>query len=135
MNSTEQSNVEAARRYLDALEQRVTGRALATLFHPDVLYEEFPNRVVPNGARCTLADMLAASERGAHVLSTQHFEIVNTIASGPFVVLEVRWTGTLAVPYGTLEPGSEMRARVAMVIEFVDGRVIRQRNYDCYDPW
>jgi ketosteroid isomerase-like protein len=29
----------------------------------------------------------------------------------------------------------EMRARFAAFIEFRDGRIVRQRNYDCFEPW
>jgi ketosteroid isomerase-like protein len=135
MPTTESTNLDIARRYLAALETHARGRALAQFFDPDVIYEELPNRIVPNGARCTIADMLAMAERGANVITSQRFQIDNAIASGAFVALEVRWSGTLLVQYGTLVPGSEMRARVAMILEFRDGRIIAQRNYDCYDPW
>jgi ketosteroid isomerase-like protein len=36
---------------------------------------------------------------------------------------------------GSIRPGEPMRARFAQVIEFEDGLIIRQRNYDCFDPF
>jgi len=51
------------------------------------------------------------------------------------LVLEVTWRGRLAVPVGSLKPGDEMRARFAVIFEFRDGRIFRQRNYDCFDPF
>jgi hypothetical protein len=26
-------------------------------------------------------------------------------------------------------------ARFAVFMDFRDGRIVRQRNYDCFDPW
>src|SRR5687768_5107858 len=43
--------LETTRQYLAALEQMATGDALARFFRPDVVQEEFPNRLVPQGAR------------------------------------------------------------------------------------
>jgi ketosteroid isomerase-like protein len=51
------------------------------------------------------------------------------------VALEVLWTGNLAISYGTLKEGSQMRAHVAVFLEFRDGKIVNQRNYDCFDPW
>ena len=41
----------------------------------------------------------------------------------------------LAIPFGTLTAGSEMRCHSAMFLEFRDGRIVAQRNYDCFDAW
>ena len=68
-------------------------------------------------------------------MSSQRYEVVNAVAGGDTVVLEVRWSGTLAISFGTIPAGGEMRARFALVLEFRDGRISRQRNYDCFDPW
>jgi ketosteroid isomerase-like protein len=51
------------------------------------------------------------------------------------MAIEVQWTGTLAVALGTLPAGGEMRARFAMFLELRDGKIARQRNYDCFEPW
>jgi hypothetical protein len=62
--------------------------------------------------------------------------VVNELPCGDTVALEVLWAGTLAVPLGSLPAGSELRARFAVFLEFQkDGKIIRQRNYDCFDPW
>jgi ketosteroid isomerase-like protein len=49
--------------------------------------------------------------------------------------VEVLWTGILAVPFGALTSGSEMKAHLAMFFEFRDGRIALQRNYDCFEAW
>jgi ketosteroid isomerase-like protein len=51
------------------------------------------------------------------------------------VILEVVWAGTLAIPVGSLAAGDEMRAYFAVFIALRDGRIYRQRNYDCFEPF
>lgn len=128
-------NLGHAGSYLDAISRGVTGEALAAFFTPDVLQKEFPNRLVPQGAQRDLAAILEAAERGQKVMSAQRYELVHAVASGNDVALEVRWTGTLAVAFGSVPAGGELRARFAVFLEFRDGKIVRQRNYDCFDPW
>lgn len=129
------SNLEIVRRYLAAVEQQAQGDELAAFFSPDVVQEELPNRLTPHGMRRGLTELLAAAVSGRKALSAQTYEIVSAIESGNTVALEALWTGTLAVPLGTLPVGATMRARLAMFIELSDGKIVRQRNYDCFEPW
>jgi ketosteroid isomerase-like protein len=129
------ANLEIVKRYLAAIEAGATGGALAAFFAPDVVQEEFPNRLTPNGARRDLAALLDGAEKGQRVLRAQRYEILGAVEAGDTVALEVQWTGTLAIPLGTLPAGGQMRARFAVFIELRDGKIARQRNYDCFDPW
>lgn len=128
-------NLEIALRYLAAVESGARGEALAAFYTEDAVQEELPNRLMPNGARRELAEILAAAERGAQGMQQQRYNLISSTAEGNRVVLEVEWTGRLAVPLGSIPVGGEMRARFAMVMEFRSGRIARQRNYDCFDPW
>ena len=129
------ANLDAARQYLAAIQRGATGEELAQFLTPDVTQEELPNRVVPDGKRRKLAGILEAAERGQKVLSAQRFEIRSAVATGDRVILEVLWVGTLAIPFGTIPAGGEMRAHSAMFLEFRDGKIAAQRNYDCFEPW
>lgn len=133
--STEAANLQAARRYLAAIEAGATGDALAAFFTEDVVQVEFPNRLVPTGAHRDLRALLEGAERGQKVLAAQRLEIRGEVASGDRVALEVLWTGTLAVPIGSLPAGGEMHAHFGVFLEFRDGRIAAQRNYDCFDPF
>jgi len=133
--TTEERNLATARDYLAAVENGATGEALAGWFTPDVVQEEFPNRLVPNGARRDLQAMLEGAVRGQTVMAGQRYEVLAAIASGERVALEVQWTGTLAIPLGSLPAGGQMRARFGVFLDFRDGRIAAQRNYDCFDPW
>lgn len=96
--------------------------------------EEFPNRLLPGGTTRDRAAMREAGERGKRVMARQRYEVPNVVASGAHVALEARWTGTLAVPVGSLPAGGEMHARFAMAFEFKGGKIWRVRNYDCFEP-
>jgi ketosteroid isomerase-like protein len=111
------------------------GSELASFYTPDAVQYEFPNKLTPTTATRTLADILAAAERGRKVLTGQTFDILNAVVSGDRMAAELQWTGTLAVPVGALPAGGVMKARFAMFFELRDGRIAAQRNYDCFDPF
>jgi ketosteroid isomerase-like protein len=133
--SSPSENVATARRYLSALERGTVGDDLAGFFTPDATQEEYPNRLLPHGAKRDLAAILDGAAKGRRVLSSQTFEVQTELAAGDGVALEVQWTGTLAVAIGTLPAGEAMRARFGVFLDFRDGRIARQRNYDCFEPW
>lgn len=129
------SNRDIATAYIRALEAGATGDDVATFFSPDVIVTEFPNRFTPNGATRDLENLRAASERGRKAMQRQRYHIVSMTAEEDRVAIELDWTGTLAVPVGSLPAGGEMRAHVAIVLDFRDGKIVAQRHYDCYEPF
>jgi ketosteroid isomerase-like protein len=133
--SSADANVETARRYLAALERRADAAEVAQFFAPDVVQEEFPNRLVPQGARRDLRGLMDAYARGRRAVSAESYEVRGVVASGDSVALEVLWTGTLAMPVGALPAGSALRAHFGVFLDFHDGRIVRQRNYDCFEPF
>jgi len=135
MTMTATDNLETARRYLEALELGAQGPALAEFFTKDVIQEEFPNRLSPIGVHRNLNAILDAARKGRQVIRAQKFEIMNSIADGDRVALEVFWSGFLAVPVDTLPADAQIRAHFSLWLEFKDGKIARQHNYDCFDPW
>jgi ketosteroid isomerase-like protein len=136
----EAANLETARRYLAAIEASTTDDGASApgadqFFAPDVVQEEFPNRLLPNGARRDLAGLREGAERGRAVLRSQRYEVKAAYADGDVVILEVLWVGTLKIPIGSLAAGQEMRAHFAVFLEFRDELIYRQRNYDCFEPY
>jgi ketosteroid isomerase-like protein len=128
------TNLEKVQRYLESIEDG-NFAYIAELFAPSAVMEQHPNRIYPNGIRSGVSRMADAFEKGRKLLSHQTYEITSHVLNGERVALEVLWTGKLAVAFGTLAAGSEMRARSAMFFEFKDGKIISQRNYDCFEPW
>ena len=121
-----------AREYLESIGRADGGQRF---FADDVVQVEFPNRLLPNGATRDLTGLREAAERGRKVMTAQRLEVVNAIASGELVAVEAIWTGTLAVPIGSIPVGGQMRARFAIFLTYRDGKIVRQHNYDCFDPW
>jgi ketosteroid isomerase-like protein len=127
------TNLASTKAFLRSLETR-DGTALA-YYAPDVVQREFPNRLVVDGATRDLAALRAGAERGQHAVSDERYEIVRALEHGDEVALEVIWTATLRVPLGKLAAGGVMRAYLAMFLTWRDGRIVSQRNYDCFDPF
>ena len=125
-------NVRIIREYLTAIEERKTGAAIARFPAPDVVHIQFPNRLLPRGARDDLAAMLAAAERGLKAVTRQRFEIKNILALGNQIAMEVQWVGTLAAALGAIPAGDEMQAEIALFFELEDGKIKVQREYSCF---
>ena len=126
--------VETVRRYFEAIGSGDLEDNLK-FFSPDVIQEEFPNRLIPEGATRNLESLREAAERGQKVIRKQRIEMLNAVANGNKVAVEAQWTGVLAVPFGSIPEGGTMSARFAIFLEFRDGLIIRQHNYDCFDPF
>ena len=135
MTITATDNLAIAQRYLEALESGAEGGALAEFLTEDVVQEEFPNRLNPIGCHRELAAILESARKGKRTVRAQKFDVLNSIVDGDSVVLEVFWSGRLAAAVDTLPANSEMRAHVSMWLAFRDGKICRQQNYICYDPW
>ncbi|NBM19271.1 nuclear transport factor 2 family protein [Streptomyces sp. GC420] len=134
MSPQQHPNIDTAVRYHRAVAGFATGDELAAFFHPDATHHELPNALFPEGNVRDLAGLCAAAEAGRTGLSAQSFEVVNALAMGDQVAMEVLWTGTTAVPLGDLPAGHTLRAHIATFLEFRDGKITAQRNYDCYEP-
>jgi len=128
------TNLERVALYLKSVENGDFAY-IANLFSPDAVLEQLPNRIYPNGVRSGITRMAEAFEKGRKLLSSQRYEIRSCVAEGDELSIEVLWTGTLAVAFGSLSVGSQMRAHSAMFFQFKDGKIVSQRNYDCFEPW
>lgn len=125
------SYVRKSRQLLEALE-RLDSDAVGALYAEDVEQIEMPNRLKPEGDRRGRAQLLSDLERSKGILRSQKYEVKNAIGKGSLVMLEYEWSGVLAVPMRSLAPGDTLRGNCAVSLEFRDGRIVRQRNYDCF---
>jgi ketosteroid isomerase-like protein len=128
------SNLDTARLYLKAIEDG-DATYVISLFSSDGFVEQLPNKICPHGTHATVSQIPESFEKGRKIFARQTYEIINQLTNANTVALEVLWTGKLAVPFGALAAGSEIRAHSAMFMEFRDGKIVAQRNYDCFDPW
>ncbi len=124
-----------AKNYLKALRQGKTGKELAIFFHEDVVQVEMPNQLNLNGVTSDLPTLLQRAEQGKKLVKSQEYEIKNAFVQDNTVVLELDWSGIMNVHVSTLSAGQTMKAHFAMFIDFKDGKIIHQRNYNCFEPF
>jgi hypothetical protein len=132
---TEAANLAAALRYIELVENFAQPDEFKSVLHPDIQHEEYPNLLMKNGSKRDFATMVVGPQQGRKILSSNRYEIKNAFAAGDWVTLEIVWTGTLAIPLGTMPVGYEMQAHIATVLQFKDGLIITQHQYDCYEPF
>ena len=126
--------IEAVRAYLCGIEQGDLPAVLAC-YAPGAVQIEWPNRLKATGDRRGLEQLTADFQRGRGLLATQSYEVLGFAEAPDYVLVELLWTGLLAVPLGKLPAGAEMIAHSAVAFNFSDGLIIAQRNYDCFEPF
>lgn len=126
-------NLASAKRYLRAIESGAGGDEIVQFFAPEAIVEIYPSLYFPHATKSDLAGVRASADRGRQVMASQKYEIKNELTSSDQVVFEVDWTGILAVPFQNIPKGGQMRAHFAMFLQFKDGKILAQRNYDCYE--
>ncbi|MGN6393057.1 MAG: nuclear transport factor 2 family protein [Gemmatimonadales bacterium] len=133
--SEEARNLAVIRGYYAAIAHGAAALDWMRWFAPEVIQEEFPNRLLPAGTRRDLDGLQAAAQRGQTLLAQQEFEILHLMASGNKVLVEAEWRAQVARDAGPLRAGAQMRTRFAQVLELHDGKIVALRNYDCFYPW
>ena len=129
------SNIELTRDYLKAVASMESPERVAAFYSPDIVFREHPSRIVPNGRVSKLEDMRKAFGQGQKLLSSQSYDVQSIVEHGDEIAAEIVWTGRLAVAFKDMPAGSELKAWVAMFLTFRDGKIVSQRNYDCYPPF
>ena len=130
----EKDLVAIAFHFIDTLQNRKTTAAITDFYHPDIQQIEFPNKVTPCTTVRNLGELKEAAEKGKRLLQEEVYEIIRSYTFDNSVIIEAKWTGTLAIPFGNLPAGGQIKAHFAQFYEFSEGKIIRQRNYDCFDP-
>ena len=127
----EDDRVKAARRLLAAIEQG-DAATLRTIYAENAVQVEHPNALKGNGDRRGVEKMIADLARGKALLSEERYEVLEAVAAGDSVALQVKWRGVLAVPVGALKAGESMLCESGIFLRFQGDRVVEQHNYDCF---
>lgn len=127
--------IEITKDFITMLQTRKSSDELLNFYHTDIEQVEFPNALTKNITVRKLDDLLLASERGMKVLEKEEYEIINTYSFENTTIVEMKFIGTLAIPIGNIPKGGKMIAHFAQFFEYKDGKIIKQRNYDCFEPF
>ncbi len=111
-----------------ALEAGQSGDELRRFFTADAVTVEHPNLIKPTGSRATVDEMLAASVKGAGMLSSQKYDVHSALCSGDTAILRLTWTGVLRT-------GDQLVAHIAQFIDTRDGLISSIETFDCYEPF
>jgi ketosteroid isomerase-like protein len=130
----EERNVATVRAYISAIE-RFDVEAASALLHDEIVQTEYPNKLYARGQVRGREALLRDLPKGRAVLRSQAYPIETIVASGDKVVVETRWEGVLNVPLGRLQPGDSMVAHLCIVFTLTNGKIVTQKNYDCYEDF
>lgn len=132
---TEAANLSTALRYIELLEAFAQPKEFTTILSPNIQHEEFPNLLLKNGSKRDYNAMINGPQQGRKILRENRYEVTNAFASGDWVTLEIVWTGILAIQLGAMAPGHELKAYIATILQFQEGLIVTQHQYDCYEPF
>lgn len=138
-NMTEETlsqNMKTAIAFVHLVEQHVTDTdAYTDVLHPDVEFIEYPNLITKNGQVRNKENALKGIALGKAILSSQRYDYLDWHETPDCVVIEILWKAVMAIDAGHLKQGQELQAHICMIVCFKDGKIISQRNYDCYQPF
>ena len=132
--TAEDDRVRAAKALFAAIE-RGDKAALLALYAENAVQVEHPNRLKPKGDRRAPAKMAEDLGRGKQMLREERYEVLEAVAAGESVALQVKWTGVVAVPVGALQPGDAMVCESGIFLRFEGDKIVEQHNYDCFEDF
>ncbi len=122
----DKNNLEIVKDFLKALSDGKSGDEITCFYDPEATQIEYPNLLTKGIVKRNLQDLHESSIKGTKVLTKQTIEIVKSYSLGDTVIIESIWTGKLAV-------GEEVKAYFAQFYEFRNGKILVQKNYDCFE--
>jgi len=134
--ATASPNINTFLAFIDNLVNYVTDKdAYTNIIHPEAVFFEYPNLINKSGQVRDGSKASAGVAVGKTILAKQQYSFTEFTEAGDKLVAEGTWTGTMAIDAGHLVKGQELKAYLCIVIDFKDGKIYRQRNYDCYLPF
>lgn len=130
------ANVQAFLQFLSLIEKLEDNAALYEAFlHPDIQFIEYPNPVNKQGQTRGLQDFFEGMKLAKTTLLEQRYDIIEVLEAGDKLVIECRWSGTMAKEAGSQEEGQKLLAYICMIIICKEGKIVSQRSYNCYEAF
>jgi len=133
MNQPGQQNLELALNLIKTMEGEIAGEILQHYYDEDIIQIEYPNAFTPKLVTRCFNDLNEGNAKDQLSLKDQEFDVRKTYSFNNTVIVEAVWSGTLAAPWGSMPSGRHLKAYLSRFFEFREGKIIRQRNYDCFE--
>lgn len=126
--------LEAVKRFYELIEQFSDSEPdFRQILHPDIEQTEFPNLLTPGVVVSHYEVLLKRMPNGKKLLKEQKYDIQRAYETEEALITEVIWTAVVGADAGAFKAGQSLKAYFCCVFEFKDGKIYRQRNYDCFE--
>lgn len=125
---------ETVKRYFELCETFSESEAdFKQILHPEIEQTEFPNLLTPSAVVSDFATLMQRIPNGKKLLREQKYDIQHVYETGDTLITEVIWTAVVGADAGAFKSGQPLKAYFCCVFAFKDGKIYRQRNYDCFE--
>ncbi|PJZ30630.1 nuclear transport factor 2 family protein [Leptospira kmetyi] len=122
--------------YLKLLSDFVLERKeFETIFHAEIEQIEYPNALTKTITTSDFETLLQRMPAGKNLLKRQSMKIRNFMEIGNTAVVEADWEATVKTDLGPFQADQNLKAYFCMIFEFKYGKIFRQKNYDCFEPF
>ena len=128
MASTEEKNTESAKRFVQLYNE--TPNWIEETHAKDHEWEELPTKYSPEGYKGGFEDQKERALQISQLLPDRKMEILNLVAGGDQVVLDIAWKGTLSMTVDeSFKEGDIVESRFALFLKFRDGKIIKETDF------
>jgi hypothetical protein len=126
--------LETVKRFFELIEAfSISESDFKPLLHSEIEQTEFPNLVTPAVVVSNYEVLMQRIPNGKKLLEEQKYDIQRVYEAGETLITEVIWTAKVGADVGAFKAGQQLRAYFCCVFDFKDGKIHRQRNYDCFE--
>lgn len=126
--------LETVKRFFELIETfSISESDFKPLLHPEIEQTEFPNFITPGVVVSNFEVLMQRIPNGKKLLKEQKYDIQRVYESGETLITEVIWTAEVGADAGVFKTGQRLKAFFCCFFDFKDGKIYRQRNYDCFE--
>lgn len=122
------------KRYFELLEAFSQSESdFKALLHPEIEQIEYPNLLTASVTTSSFDVLMQRIPGGRKLLKEQKYTMERVYEAGESLITEVIWTAEVGVDAGSFEAGQQLKAYFCCIFDFKDGKIYKQRNYDCFE--
>lgn len=126
--------LEFVKRFFELCETFSTSESdFKPLLHSEIEQTEFPNLITSGVVVSNYEVLMQRIPNGKKLLKEQKYDIQRVYETEETLIAEVIWTAEVGADIGAFKAGQHLKAYFCCVFDFKDGKIYRQRNYDCFE--